>query len=1675
MPNQRNFIVHRAVVTMLILSFLVSVAPKAQAESAVRSALPQTPVQAAAAPADFLSVQGRDVVDGAGNPVLLRGINVDTYYYNYVWNPASAWDYADQADIDYLADLGMNAIRLAVHWRYFDTSLGYDLIDAYLDWCEQAGIYVILDMHVVPPTDDILSGDIWGDPAAQQQLLDLWTAIATRYADRAIIAGYDIYNEPDPPAADDYWTLADSIINAIRAVDTNHILIVEAPFAPGSYDLRLVSDTNVIYSYHDYDPFGITHSGAPWFGDSTLQPDYRYPGSVLESVQWAAYSSSALLYTGQSSSWFYWDSGTVTVPAGVEFATIKPRTGGNSGDVYFDALDVTHNGQAFAIYNGDMEIASSDDVSLPASWTFWSNTGFTGAWSTDAAYHGSRSLQISSDGDGIGAWYQNDWIFTEPLIPVRQGDTLRARGWVRAPSNAGGNIGIGFDYLAANYVDYDRAALAANMQPYLDFAATNNVPLYMGEFGSMSAAPGTTRNKLMRDMIDLMNEAGMHWTLWTLRAGSEPNFSLFFGDDLDHGLAQVLRDGLEVPSSDVWRRTNPGGGGGFATVGAGLQGTMVAAGDMSGAYVSLDGGYLWEPIGAARGLGSTLIGGVGFDPVDRDLFYLGTDAGIYRTTDAGQTVTQVLAGGFVTDIEIPEADETVGYAGVHSAADVADGVVYRTTDRGLTWASVSNGTLPVGLHILELFTDPYVADTVYLLAGEGRFACSAAALYGSRDGGVNWTQLAASLGQIADAVLDPHDPDRLFVSTYGDVVDADYQCVTDDAGGGYLYRGDYTTSWTWTQLTNGSNLTRRNLSVWPEPDAPYALRVVDMDAAEVWESLNVGTTWGFVSDENDWTTGWSDLAHAYEQSGGGNALTHTVDPSDDDALIWADGQFVWITRDDGRTFVPLFTDEVTAGAWRSRGVDNIATNDVVFNADSSYIFLAMPELGCFRSADGGGSWQNCNDPAAVGDWNGYGGNVMTVATDPDRANVVWLTQANQIAGPHTLLKSTDYGATWSAVGTGLPATGVPSGLAVDAASPINQRTLFITWDGDVYASGDDGATWARVLDCNGCRFTAVRDYDGTSYVFAGGEAGLWRSTDGGANWAEVGPTAMRGAQGGDFWLSTWEGVHAIVPDPTVADRIYAVVYGVGRGLYRSDDRGATWTNVLINDYLRDVTLLPGVPNMILAGSSSALAREELGSSGSAPVSVGAADARAVSAASDGTLLSNTGGDAWTTYNDGLAWPLADTVEVDPNDPANAFLGSSGTGYYSATLTLWPVVSIGSFIWEDVDRDGLQDAGEPGIDGATVSLWVDDGTGTFVAATDVATNTVPSQVTGPDGLYYFDNLPEGTYKIRVTPPTGYVPSPVQTTTNDSDASNDSNVAADVGAGVYESTALVLTVGGEPTTGDNETGDFQNLVDANGNMTLDMGFVSASTAVLAISKVLNTAEPVRTGDPVNFTITITNTGGAAVAVLPLVDTYDDDYLGFVSATPAPDDNTDDGTLNWSDLTASVGSDLAPGASVQTVVRFLALRDTGLLPNQSTVNYASVTGALDVNGGTPEVVTDSDDVQALAPTAVLLHARSAQRMGADVVLSWTTVDETRIVGFHIVRTHDDGTEYRLAADAIPAQSAGQPTGASYTFTDTDPAHMGTVHYDLEIVTADGGIIRMDLGRVHAGFTSYLPLLSR
>ena len=93
--------------------------------------------------------------------------------------------------------------------------------------------------------------------------------------------------------------------------------------------------------------------------------------------------------------------------------------------------------------------------------------------------------------------------------------------------------------------------------------------------------------------------------------------------------------------------------------------------------------------------------------------------------------------------------------------------------------------------------------------------------------------------------------------------------------------------------------------------------------------------------------------------------------------------------------------------------------------------------------------------------------------------------------------------------------------------------------------------------------------------------------------------------------------------------------------------------------------------------------------------------------------------------------------------------------------LYRPASIGDLVWEDLDGDGIQGPGEPGLAGVTVRLL------------DAGGSEVGSTVTDGDGAYAFLGLVAGEFRVVIDIPAGYVASPRN---RGSDDSADSDINA-----------------------------------------------------------------------------------------------------------------------------------------------------------------------------------------------------------------------------------------------------------------------------------------------------------
>lgn len=167
---------------------------------------------------------------------------------------------------------------------------------------------------------------------------------------------------------------------------------------------------------------------------------------------------------------------------------------------------------------------------------------------------------------------------------------------------------------------------------------------------------------------------------------------------------------------------------------------------------------------------------------------------------------------------------------------------------------------------------------------------------------------------------------------------------------------------------------------------------------------------------------------------------------------------------------------------------------------------------------------------------------------------------NLTGGPLAgLLRTTNGGGSWTRVGvaelTGENISGLaPRGATIVAASNSNTNT-FGPGQGGIWRSTNTGGTFTRVFNTG--VFDLVGDPANNAVLYAGAQTGIFRSTDTGATWANVTNqvTGITGAGTNNIELSV-----AQVGGTNV---VYAGVVNNGNlaGVWRSTDQGANWTQM----------------------------------------------------------------------------------------------------------------------------------------------------------------------------------------------------------------------------------------------------------------------------------------------------------------------------------------------------------------------------------------------------------------------------------------------------------------------------------------------------------------------------------
>ena len=490
-------------------------------------------------PRRFIHVEGGRVLDENGQPVWLRAMALGRWTYcpqasTDCDNARLSLEGHQESDYEELARHGIESVRLLFNPEASEQELLY-WIELNVGWARKHGLRLVLDAMIPPeaqaaaedPSQGCSSAALWSDDDRDRGLKDRWRAIAGKFFDEPVIAGYGLLHTPNINDPEQWQNLANDLAGAIRSSDTRHMLLVGSTVRKsggvddrsGANTLRKIDDPNVLYEFDHMQPWA-------YVAQTAETPAERYPQddttthTSLNGGTWlhASWDSrpgrdALVLPPGDSGEdwiereFFY----TVTDP---DFKIAVPvlQSDLNAGTAYFADITVEEY---------------SDPNTLTRSWAIKPDPKDDWfLWEGDAAgqavpHNEATHFDVADYRERRAIKFWNTTSLanlsnSNAAFRVEHGRTYKVRGWIggeRTSTNA--QVMIRLDFWRP--MPLKKAELAVLFDDFVTWGGINNVPLSVSEFGASVLAFERGADEWATHTIELMVERNLHFSYYTYR------------------------------------------------------------------------------------------------------------------------------------------------------------------------------------------------------------------------------------------------------------------------------------------------------------------------------------------------------------------------------------------------------------------------------------------------------------------------------------------------------------------------------------------------------------------------------------------------------------------------------------------------------------------------------------------------------------------------------------------------------------------------------------------------------------------------------------------------------------------------------------------------------------------------------------------------------------------------------------------------------------------------------------------------------------------------------------------------------------------------------------------------------------------------------------------------------
>ncbi|MEW6366855.1 MAG: IPT/TIG domain-containing protein [Acidobacteriota bacterium] len=602
-----------------------------------------------------------------------------------------------------------------------------------------------------------------------------------------------------------------------------------------------------------------------------------------------------------------------------------------------------------------------------------------------------------------------------------------------------------------------------------------------------------------------------------------------------------------IAGDNRWTFLGPEGGGiDSFTFHPQIKGTIYASGN--GVFRSRDFGLSWERLPLAGGI-------LRIHPKNPGTIVAALWDMVYASTNKGNTWQVICpdaktSDGF-SDLEFHSGDPQILYGVTHYTG------VFKSTDGGKSWTRRSSGLKlepadPNGRAGIEV--DPTDGNRVYALLASSR-------VYKTTDGGESWVELKKGLDildrTMESIAIDVRDPETLYVAGQTPAVYKStsggsdwfltgmggewYEVAVDPKNSRAVYAGstqvgrstDGGESCSYVSMPWPTVIYVEGIGIHPSKNLVFA----GTSKVGIFRSSNNGKTWRQANRGLDamWvydlqapaqqanTLFASPLLDLYRSLNGGTSWEVceglaefevdgkiAIHPKDPNLIavpgigLSGDADAIALSRDGGTTWEFKIPWQ-PAGHYQAYAVAMHPTNrDVMYVALSRRDTSNTP-LGLVKTTDGGETWRLVSKGLSEK-------RVGVIAFDARDSSTMYAGtwMGHQGTGRGRVFRSTDGGESWKERSKGLGEQNVRD-ILVDKA---NSSVIYAATGAATYKSTDAGRSW--VLKNGTPTFCLAQHPSNKQTLVAGGQYGLWISTDAGENWSAFDSTGLGPFQVWDF-------------------------------------------------------------------------------------------------------------------------------------------------------------------------------------------------------------------------------------------------------------------------------------------------------------------------------------------------------------------------------------------------------------------------------------------------------------------------------------------------------------------------------------------------------------------------------